>query len=103
MNGSTTPNPGAGIGDDEALRQTVRKTAGKIMRSDDLVADEKEVACNILIANPGFGNPHVVRCDWCHETRTLFLDESDGPFKLEGRGWRCEPCNVGAASQEIKL
>ena len=84
-------------------RHVVRKTAEKVLRSEDLVADEKEVAAAFLRANPAFGNPHVVRCDWCHETRTLFLDENDGPFKLAGRGWLCEPCNVRAASQEIKL
>ncbi|HVT02834.1 MAG TPA: hypothetical protein VHL58_05605 [Thermoanaerobaculia bacterium] len=84
-------------------RQVVRTTAGKVLRSDDLIADEKEVAAEILRANPDFGNPHVVRCDWCHETRTLFRDEDDGPFKLTDHGWRCEPCNARAASQEIKF
>ena len=84
-------------------RQVVRMTAGKVLRSDDLIAHEKEVAAEILRANPDFGNPHVVRCDWCHETRTLFRDENDGPFKLTERGWLCEPCNIGAASQEIKF
>lgn len=85
------------------MRQAVRTTAGKVLRSDDLVDDEKEEARAILKANPEFGNPHVVRCDWCHETRTLFRDENDGPFKLTERGWLCEPCNVRAASQEIKF
>jgi len=84
-------------------RHAVRMTAGKVLRSDDLIADEKEVAAGILRANPEFGYPHVVRCDWCHETRTLFRDENDGPFKLTDHGWRCEPCNVRAASQEIKF
>ena len=84
-------------------RQVVRKTAGKVLRSDDLVAGEKETAAGILRANPAFGNPHVVRCDWCHETRTLFRDENDAPFKLTERGWMCEACDVRAASQEVKF
>jgi len=84
-------------------RQAVRTTAGKVLRSDDLIADEKEVAAAILRANPDFGNPHIVRCDWCHETRTLFRDENDGPFKRTDHGWLCEPCDVRAASQEIKF
>jgi hypothetical protein len=84
-------------------RQVVRATATKVLRSEDLIADEKEVAAGILRANPDFGNPHVVKCDWCHETRTLFRDENEGPFKLTVRGWLCEPCNVRAASQEIRF
>ena len=84
-------------------RQTVRETAGKVLRSDDLAVGEREAAAGILRANPTLGNPHVVRCDWCHETRTLFRDENDGPFKLTEHGWRCEPCNSRAASQLIDL
>jgi hypothetical protein len=84
-------------------RQAVRTTAGKVLRSDDLIADEKEVAAGFLKANPAFGNPHVVRCDWCRETRTLFRDENEGPFKLTKHGWLCEPCNVRASSQEVKF
>ncbi len=84
-------------------RQAVRMTAGKVLRSDDLIADEKEVAAVFLRANPAFGNPHVVRCDWCRETRTLFRDENEGPFKLTTHGWLCEPCNVRASSQEVKF
>ena len=84
-------------------RQTVRETAGRVLRSDDLVAGEKETAAGILRANPALGNPHAVRCDWCRQTRTLFRDESEGPFKLTDHGWRCEPCNSRAASQEIDL
>lgn len=84
-------------------RQIVRTTADKVLRSDDLIDDEKAVAADILRANPELGNPHVVRCDWCRETRTLFRDEDDGPFKRTAHGWRCEPCNVRAASQEIKF
>ena len=84
-------------------RQIVRTTAGKVLRSDDLSHGEKEVAAGMLRAHPELGNPHVVRCDWCHETRILFRDEADGPFKLTAHGWLCEPCNVPAASQEVKF
>jgi hypothetical protein len=84
-------------------RQAVRTTAGKVLRSDDLIANEKEVAAGFLKDNPAFGNPHVVRCDWCRETRTLFRDENEGPFKLTAHGWLCETCNVRASSQEIKF
>jgi hypothetical protein len=84
-------------------RQVVRTTAGKVLRSDDLIDDEKEVAAGILRANPAFGNPHVVRCPWCKETRTLFRDENDGPFKLTSHGWLCETCNIMATSQEVKF
>ena len=85
------------------MRQIVRATAGKVLRSEDLIANEKDIAADILRANPAFGNPHVVRCPWCHETRTLFRDESDGPFVLTAHGWRCEACNVAAASQEVRF
>jgi hypothetical protein len=84
-------------------RQVVRTTADKVLRSDVLLGDERAVAAAILRENPAFGNPHVVRCDWCRETRTLFRDESDGPFLLIQHGWLCEPCNVTASSQEIKF
>jgi hypothetical protein len=84
-------------------RQAVRTTAGKVLRSDELIANEKEVAAGFLKDNPAFGNPHVVRCDWCRETRTLFRDENDGPFKLTAHGWLCETCNVRASSQEVKF
>jgi hypothetical protein len=84
-------------------RDVVRMTAGKVLRSEDLIADEKEAASAILRANPEFGNPHVVRCDWCHQTRTLFRDEDAKPFKRTTHGWLCEVCNVRAASQEVKL
>jgi hypothetical protein len=84
-------------------RQAVRITAGKVLRSDDLVAGEKESAARVLLANPDYGNPHVVRCPWCHETRTLFRDENDTPFKLTARGWICESCDVTAASQEVRF
>lgn len=84
-------------------RDVIRVTAGKVLRSDDLIGDEKEVAARMLRANPKVGNPHAVRCDWCHEKRTLFRDENDGPFKLAARGWLCETCDVSANSQEIKF
>lgn len=85
------------------IRQVVRTTAGKVLRSDDLAIGEREVAAGILRGNPEFGNPFAVRCDWCHESRTLFRDENDAPFKLTARGWNCETCDVRAASQEIKF
>jgi len=84
-------------------RAVVRITAGKVLRSDDLAAGEKEAAAAILRANPAFGNPHVVRCPWCHETRTLFRDEIDGPFTLTTHGWACQTCDLRAASQEVKF
>jgi hypothetical protein len=84
-------------------RQAVRTTAGKVLRSEDLIGDEKETAAAILRTNPDFGNPHVVRCGWCAETRTLFCDENDGPFKRIAHGWLCEACGVRAASQEVKF
>lgn len=84
-------------------RQTVRATAGKVLRSDDLVAGEREAAADILRANPDFGNPHVVRCDWCRETRTLFRDEDEAPFKRTEHGWLCESCDARAANQEIRF
>lgn len=84
-------------------RSTVRTTAGKVLRSDDLIAGEKEVAVGLLRANPEFGYPHVVRCNWCRETRTLFRDENDGPFTLTAHGWLCTSCDVRAATQEIRF
>ena len=85
------------------MRQVVRVTAGKVLRSEDLIDDEKEVATAILRANPGFGNPHVVRCDWCHETRTLFRDEDEAPFARTAHGWLCQKCDVRAVSQEVRF
>jgi len=85
------------------VRQAIRTTAGKLNRSEELVGNEKETAAAILKANPSIGNPHVVRCGWCHETRTLFRDENDGPFKLTTHGWLCETCNMRAASQEVRF
>lgn len=78
-------------------------TAGKLLRSDDLIAGEKQAAVEILRANPELGNPHVVRCGWCGETRTLFRDENEAPFKLTPHGWLCEVCDVRAASQEVRF
>ena len=60
-------------------------------------------AAAILRANPEFGNPHVVRCGWCGEIRTLFRDEDEAPFQRTTHGWLCENCNVRAASQEVKF
>ena len=84
-------------------RDLVRATAGKVLRSDDLIAGEKETAVAILRAHPEFGNPHVVRCRWCSRARTLFCDESDGPFQRTRHGWLCEECNLPAASQEVRF
>jgi hypothetical protein len=39
----------------------------------------------------------------CHEIRTLFRDEHDGPFSVTTHGWRCDKCNVRAASQEVRF
>lgn len=88
---------------DVKTRQVVRTTAGKVLRSDDLIGNEKEVAAGILRAHPALGNPHVVRCNWCRQTRTLFRDENDDPFTLTAHGWFCGSCDVNASSQEIKL
>jgi hypothetical protein len=85
------------------MRGDVRITAGKMLRSDEMIADEREVAAGILRANPALGNPHAVRCGWCNEMRMLFRDESDGPFKVIPHGWLCEPCDVSASSQEIRF
>ncbi|HUP45124.1 MAG TPA: hypothetical protein VM779_06395 [Thermoanaerobaculia bacterium] len=85
------------------MRQSVRTTAGKVLRSDDLIAGEKEAATAILLEHPEYGNPHMVRCGWCGETRTLFRDENEAPFELTRHGWRCQPCDVRADSQEIRF
>lgn len=85
------------------MREIVRTTAGKVLRSEDLIGDEKEAAAAILQANPDYGNPHVVRCGWCHETRTLFRGEDEKPFKHLAHGWLCEPCDLRAVSQEVKF
>lgn len=85
------------------IRQIVRTVAGKILRSEDLSVGEKDMALGVLRGNPEFGNPHAVRCGWCHESRTLFRDENEAPFRLTARGWFCETCDIGAASQEIQF
>lgn len=87
----------------EVPREIVRTTAGKVLRSDDLVAGERDAAASLLRANPTFGNPHVVRCNWCRETRTLFLDENEPPFQRVEHGWRCAACEETASSQEIRF
>lgn len=84
-------------------REIVRATARKVLYSDDLATGEREAAADFLRASPALGNPHVVRCDWCHETRMLFRDEEDPPFKLTAHGWVCEKCSARAASQEVKF
>lgn len=84
-------------------REIVRVTAGKLMRSDDLLDDERAVAAEILLANPGFGYPHIVQCAWCRESRTMFRDENEAPFERTANGWRCNACDVAAASQVIKF
>src|SRR5258708_36837392 len=61
-----------GRGEDRLTRQIVRATAEKVLRSDDLIADEKEPPASLLRANPAFRNPPVLRCDSAHETKTLF-------------------------------
>ncbi len=87
-------------------RQVVRLTAGKVLRSEELSLGEREAAAGILRANPELGNPHIVRCDWCHETRMLFRDENDAPFTrtiATTQGWLCQSCDVRAASQEVSF
>ena len=87
----------------QATRNSVRTTARKVLRSDDLNAGEKDTAIAILRASPEIGNPYAVRCDWCHVTRTLFRDENDSPFKLTAHGWFCESCQMPTACQEIRF
>ena len=87
----------------DSAREAVRSTAAKLLRSDDLDLGEKDGAVGILRANPGIGYPYAVRCDWCHEYRTLFRDENEAPFKLTAHGWTCEPCAMPARIQEIRI
>ena len=84
-------------------RQAIRDTAGKVSRSDDLATNEKGTVTDYLRANPTLGNPHMVRCDWCHETAVLFRDEDQGVFTRTHRGWRCTKCDDHAASQEVRF
>jgi hypothetical protein len=86
-----------------AERDAVRVTARKLLRSEDLVGDERAVATAIVKSNPAIGNPHVVRCPWCRETRTLFSDESEAPLERIDHGWHCRVCDVRASSQEVKF
>jgi hypothetical protein len=74
-----------------------------MFRSDDLAVNEKQDAADYLRANPAIGNPHMVRCSWCHEATMLFRDEEKGGFTKAGRGWRCSKCNEHAASQEVRF
>lgn len=84
-------------------RQAIRDTAGRVLRSDDLARNEKESVAEFLRANPALGNPHMVRCDWCHETTVLFRDEDLGVFTRTARGWRCTKCNNHARNQEVRF
>jgi hypothetical protein len=85
------------------IRQVIRRVAAKLLRSADFDPGEKEIAAGILRANPAFGNPLAVRCERCHESRTLFRDENEAPFELAEGGWRCVTCDQRATCQEIKL
>jgi hypothetical protein len=84
-------------------RQIVRDTAERMFRSDDVARNEKQDATTYLRANPSIGNPHMVRCSWCHQTRMLFRDEDKDSFIRTARGWRCTNCNEHAASQEVRF
>ena len=89
----------------DALRErgVVMATAAKVLHSGELNTGEQAHAAAILSANPHLGNPHVVRCHWCHATRMLFRNESDDAFTQTAGGWLCGPCDTRAASQEIRL
>ncbi|MGZ8811851.1 MAG: hypothetical protein ACXW29_11995 [Thermoanaerobaculia bacterium] len=84
-------------------RQSIRETAGRMFRSDELNPDERETSAALLRANPELGNPHMVRCDWCYEMSVLFRDEDRGVFERTRRGWRCTKCNEHALSQEVRF
>jgi hypothetical protein len=84
-------------------RVSIRATAGRVNRSNELVTGEKEAVSEFLRNNPAVGNPHVVRCEWCHETAVLFRDEDLGAFIRTPRGWRCTTCDNHAASQEVRF
>jgi hypothetical protein len=81
----------------------IRDTAGRVFRSDDLATNEKQAAADYLRANPTVGNPHMVRCNWCHETTMLFRDEDQGAFTRTRHGWLCTKCDEHAASQEVRF
>jgi hypothetical protein len=90
--------------EEEAIRRDrVRAVARKLMTSDDVEAGERSAAAEIVREVPGLGNPYGVQCDWCHERRMLFRDENNAPFTLTSHGWLCVPCDVRAATQEIKF
>jgi Zn-finger protein len=84
-------------------RETVRVTAGRMLRSEDLDGRERENAAEFLREHLAPGNPHMVRCDWCHETLMLFRDEDMGSFTRTERGWRCTKCDEHARSQEVRF
>lgn len=87
--------------DERATRQLIRTTAGKLLRSEELIGEEQPAAIAFLRDNLHIGNPHIVRCGYCQTSRMLFRDENEAPFILTSHGWRCEPCDVNAATQEI--
>ena len=84
-------------------RQIVRETAGRVLRSEEMAASERENAAEFLRQNPALGNPHMVRCGWCHVMTMLFRDEDAGAFARTPHGWRCTACNEYAASQEVRF
>ncbi len=84
-------------------RESIRLTAGKILRSDDLDENEKAHAATHLREHAAAGNPHIVRCAWCKNSKMLFRDEDDDAFHRHGRGWKCTKCDEPAASQEVKF
>jgi hypothetical protein len=84
-------------------RETVRATAGRMLRSDTLDGGERETAADFLREHVMLGNPHMVKCDWCRETLMLFRDEDTDPFIRTQRGWRCTKCDEHARSQEVRF
>jgi len=84
-------------------RQVIRDTAARMFRSEDLDPAERETSAGLLRANPAFGLPHMVRCNWCHEMTVLFRDEDLGVFKRTVRGWRCTKCDEHATNQEVRF
>ena len=87
----------------EIDRETVRATAGRMLRSEELGDSERENAEAFLRENNASGNPHMVKCDWCQATLMLFRDEDMGSFTRTGRGWRCTKCDEHARSQEVRF
>lgn len=74
-----------------------------MLRSEDLAGSERENAAKFLRENPALGNPHMVRCRWCHVMTMLFRDENGGVFARTRQGWRCTACDELAASQEVRF